>query len=97
MKPRAIRNVEALVGKEIEMRDCVLMSIPKSEKLAMEESGKAIADAMYRKIHNKKSVREEAFERDIPFRRTESGEPLMDVEDQSSELTRKGSAVEERV
>jgi len=86
VKPRVIRNVEGLIGKEIEIRDCVLMSIPKAEKLAQEAAGKELADSFYRRIHNKKAVREETFERDIPFRRNESGEPLMDVEDISSPL-----------
>ena len=86
VKPRGVRNVEPLLGKDIEIRDCVLMSISRAEKLSLEQAGRDLVDSLYAKIHNKKAVREEMFERDIPFRRNEAGEPLMDVEDISSPL-----------
>jgi hypothetical protein len=84
VKPKAVRNVEPLLDKDIEIRDCVLMSIDKEVRDEADREGWALVDQMYAKIHNKRAVQQEAFGKDIPFRRNGSGEPLIDVEDDSS-------------
>jgi hypothetical protein len=85
VKPRWVRDVSKKVGMDIEMRDCVLMSIDKTEWAKYEAQGKEIADMLYRKIHNKAAVR-----RDIlgsgPQELGADGKPYFDVEDMSSRL-----------
>lgn len=81
VKPRAVRN--PVEGKDIEIRDCVLMSIDRSVREAQDRAGWATVDATYRKIHNKRTIERDAFgSRQIP--RGDDGERLVDVGDYES-------------